>query len=44
MDHGLTGYLCARCKSMALVLKLKDNLGTYHQLAGWVEQGSATKS
>jgi hypothetical protein len=36
MDHGLTGYECARCKSMDLALKLKDNK-VYYQLRKQVE-------
>jgi hypothetical protein len=40
MDHGLTGYECAKCKSMNLVLKLKDNR-VYHQLSKQVEPAKA---
>lgn len=40
MDHGLTGYLCAKCKSMKLVLKLKDNR-LYKQMVGIIETTSA---
>jgi hypothetical protein len=36
MDHGLTGYLCAKCHSMALVLKMKDGQ-IYHQMDGRVQ-------
>jgi len=39
MDHGLTGYLCAKCKSMKLALKLKDNR-VYHQMKGMAEPAS----
>ena len=40
MAHGLTGYECAKCKSMNLVLKLKDNR-VYHQLSKQVEPAKA---
>jgi hypothetical protein len=36
MDHGLTGYMCAKCKSMKVTLKLKDNR-VYHQMGGITE-------
>jgi hypothetical protein len=39
MDHGLTGYLCAKCKSMKLALKLKDNR-VYLQMKGMAEPAS----
>jgi len=31
MDHSLVGYECPKCRSMDLVLKLKDNR-EYHQV------------
>jgi hypothetical protein len=31
MDHSLVGYECPKCRSMDLVLKLKDNR-EFHQV------------
>jgi hypothetical protein len=41
MDHGMTGYECARCHSPDLVLKLKGG-GLYHQLRKQVEPAGAS--
>jgi hypothetical protein len=34
MDHGLTGYMCAMCKSMNVALNLKD--GQIYQQSGGI--------
>jgi hypothetical protein len=39
MDHGLTGYMCAKCKTMKVKLKLKDNR-LYHQMGGVMESAN----
>jgi hypothetical protein len=43
MEHGQTGYLCAKCHSMKLILKLKDDR-VYHQMFGRVDGAAAAKS
>jgi hypothetical protein len=39
MDHGLTGYECPKCRTMDVVLQLKENR-VYHQKGLRVTQAS----
>jgi hypothetical protein len=40
MDHNLTGYECPKCRSMDLVLQLKDG-SAFHQIGKRVEPAPA---